>query len=109
MPVLGIVVLSTLVFNTSKAKEIVKEVKDRVEDVKVPLSDLKNEKQELSNYPILQEDTSKNRRNNNQDANSPDLIFNEVEIMPVPSGGIKQFRRWISDNINIHRLQLMPV
>lgn len=97
LPLLGVVVFSTLVFNTSKAKEIVREVEAGVEEVKVPVRNFKQGNTELlNNYTA--EDTTKNRRNNKQDANSPDLIFNEVEIEPMPPGGMLEFRKWIGGN-----------
>lgn len=98
LPLIAVVAFSTIVFNTSKAKEIVNSVESSVENIQVSARDLKDEKQVLSNYPLAKEDTTKNRSNNKQDANSPDLIFKTVEIVPVPHGGMPSFRKWISDN-----------
>ena len=97
LPLVGIVVFSTLVFNTSKAKAVVKNLGNKVEGVNVLINNSENEKVLLVNNPV-QEDTTKNRKNNKQDANNPDLIFNEAEISPIPPGGMEEFRKWIGEN-----------
>lgn len=43
LPLIAVVALSTLVFNTSKAKDVVKEIENKIEDVKLPIRNIKTE------------------------------------------------------------------
>lgn len=97
LPLVGVVVFSTLLFNTSKAKTVVKDLENKVEDVKLLVSNGEDENLLLAHNNV-QEDTTKNRRNNKQDANSSDLIFSETEILALPPGGMTAFRKWIAEN-----------
>lgn len=97
LPLLTVVALSTLLFNTSKAKAVVKNIENKIEEVKVN-SDKNNLSSEILPSEYLQEDTTKKRRNNKQDANSSDLIFKTTEILAEPPGGMTAFRQWIEEN-----------
>ncbi|TJZ61259.1 energy transducer TonB [Sphingobacterium olei] len=110
LPVILVVLGSTLIFNTSKAKNIVAEFENKVADVAVPLlpggegqpseafGESKNPAeiqgpreeesiiQQLTNEVLIQEDTVGNE------------IFTAVEVTPEPPGGMAAFRKWIADN-----------
>lgn len=93
VPLIGIVGLSTLLFNTSKAKEIVKKVESGIAEVKVPTTNapqgivsngvLVDRDEEVMHTP-LKADTSK--------------VFTQSEILPDPKGGMEKFRSWIGEN-----------
>lgn len=109
-PVLLLVVASTLVFNTSKAKDIVADIENQVLDVNLPVSPLSpkvqasaaNVDEDLSAIAFMEEqNTAKQdgimREVNPQDTTGNEL-FTEVEVFPEPKGGMIAFRKWIEQN-----------
>ena len=104
IPAIMVVGLSTLVFNTSRAKNIVSDVASVIEDVKMPV--IKGTGQttpyigaDLSlmdaiREELIQQDTSKKIIQ----TTPGNEIFEAVEISPEPPGGMAAFRRWIGEN-----------
>jgi outer membrane biosynthesis protein TonB len=101
IPAVLVVGLSTLVFNTSRAKTVVAKVESKMEDVKLPASDISSiENQDkvvqLPNIEIINpisqivaNDTIKEGGNE---------VFVTTEINPEPPGGMQAFLKWIGEN-----------
>lgn len=96
IPLLAVLVLSTLVFNTSNAKEIVNGVEGKVEDLKLPTrityrpsEQIANVEQSIQRPSVLQiADTIKREKSQ----------IAAAEVHPEPPEGMATFRRWISNN-----------
>lgn len=94
VPAVLVVGLSTLIFNTSRAKSAVAKVESKMEDVKLPTQNdiVKNDNNNLnsiSSLSIIAQDTLKE---------GGDELFTETEILPEPKGGMNAFRKWVGDN-----------
>lgn len=128
LPFLLIVAGSTLLFNTSKAKEIVSTVENSIQDVALPIKkEVQSgqvfsgkgleEKQSIMNLnplhvvegeqlSFIEQDTTKKivgRILKDAPAQSHidrngNVLFTSVEINPSPKMGMNAFRKWISDN-----------
>ncbi len=126
LPFLLIVTGSTLLFNTSRAKEFVSSVEDRIQDVALPIKkestfgsvaseEQQNEAKHVINpiqttldetsLSLLVQDTTKKTGRISKDAMSKshvdqdgNLVFESVEVPPAPKGGMDLFRKWIADN-----------
>lgn len=95
IPAVMVVGLSTIVFNTSRAKNVVAKVEAKIEQAHLPL----NEEISASSLPIsvkenqlppsVATDTIKEEGNE---------IFTQTEILAEPKGGLSAFRKWIGDN-----------
>lgn len=101
LPVLLVAIGSTLVFNTSRAKEVVASVETQLADVSFPKSAISADRMEsevgTSNLLLLTEqDTSK--KINTQDPVGDEVIFETTEINPEPPGGMVAYRKWIGEN-----------
>jgi hypothetical protein len=100
IPVLLIAIGSTLVFNTSRAKEVVTGVETQLTDVGFPKSipgGRGEMEAETSNLLSLTElDTSK--KTNAKTQIDDDVIFEVAEINPEPPGGMAAYRKWIGLN-----------
>lgn len=100
LPVLLIAIGSTLVFNTSRAKEVVASVETHLTDVanpKVVTEDIVDtDVSDLSS--IIQQDTSKKGRIKLKTKVEEDIVFEKAEITAEPYGGMVAFRRWIGNN-----------
>lgn len=127
LPMLLVVVASTLVFNTSRAKDLVIDVESSINQVEIPgttASTVANEEQIMpSQAPELQkvsptgyvqfnlEDrmmTEGLRKLIQQDTTNPrkDIVFTEVEVVPEPVGGMRQFMLWVSNNYDYPKAAL---
>ena len=99
LPLVGVLVLSTLVFNTSKAREFVQVVENKVEDVSLPSPKIEDISKGIADQPIeeLQPvkiiDTAKRKQ-----LEGGDELFVTTEINPEPPGEIEAFRKWIGEN-----------
>ncbi|TDQ76532.1 energy transducer TonB [Sphingobacterium yanglingense] len=101
LPVLLVAIGSTLVFNTSRAKEVVASVETQLADVSFPKSAISADRMEsevgTSNLLLLtDQDTSK--KINTQDPVGDEVIFETTEINPEPPGGMVAYRKWIGEN-----------
>ncbi|SKB46200.1 BlaR1 peptidase M56 [Sphingobacterium nematocida] len=108
LPILLIVVCSTLIFNTSRARAVVSDVESKIVDVdflKVEHNSgsVSDGKEEI----FIAQDTSKKggeiRKQKNDEGKVVTTgdgteLFESVEIQPEPSGGMVAFRRWIGEN-----------
>jgi hypothetical protein len=116
LPLLLVVVGSTLVFNTSKARAVVSSVEGQIHDVTLRIKEeplvipraqedeLPEVTEEMSIALVVQQDTIKKggRITQNGSAqshtdNTGDELFTSVEINPMPKMGMDGFRRWIAD------------
>lgn len=108
IPLMLVVAASTIIFNNSKAKEIVQNVEQKIEDVALPTKTASTspitQKEEFSNPEVLVDeeikdfiiqDTSKRKKGLQEEGNE---LFSSVEVLPEPPGGIAAFRKWISEN-----------
>ncbi|GGH05148.1 TonB family protein [Sphingobacterium alkalisoli] len=111
LPLVLVVVGSTLIFNTSKAKNIVAEFENKVADVAIPLSSSADDQPSgVFAEPISlveavtesQEETAATQQFVSQVIAQEDTVGNEiftaVEVVPEPPGGFTTFRKWIADN-----------
>lgn len=94
IPAVLVVGLSTIIFNTSRAKNVVAKVESKIEDVKLPTQNdivSKNNTDLNSEFSpeTLKQDTIRE---------GGDELFTETEINPEPPGGMNAFRKWIGDN-----------
>ncbi len=100
IPVLLIAIGSTLVFNTSRAKEVVTGVETQLTDVGFPkaIQGGRGEMEaETSNLlSLTEQDTSK--KTNAKTQIDDDVIFEVAEINPEPPGGMAAYRKWIGLN-----------
>lgn len=103
IPMLVIVAGSTLVFNTSKAKEIVNTIEQKIEDVTLPEKAEQMDVRETSvKLPDVLEETiiltpdQQDTTNKTKD----ETVFSSVEINPEPPGGMSAYIKWISENYN---------
>lgn len=94
VPAVLIVGLSTVVFNTSRAKGVVANVESKMEDVKLAVD---NENTSQSNIYQNAEHSS-NAIAQDTIKEGGDEIFKQTEILPEPAGGMSVFRKWIGDN-----------
>lgn len=99
IPLVVVLLLSTLIFNTSKAKEVLEVVETGVKDVKVTINSrpskvisARGRVQERPSAGIIPIDTTKHI------VNPGNEIFENAEILAVPNGGMVKFREWIGDN-----------
>lgn len=96
IPAFLIVGLSTVIFNTSRAKSVVAKVESKIEDMNTPLS------QEINTARIEQflAQVEKSSLVNIQDTikEGGNEIFTQTEINPEPPGGMDKFRKWIGKN-----------
>lgn len=110
LPVLVTVVLSTLVFNTSRAKEVIASVESQIADVELPKT--------ISDVKIAQSDAvfSTENKFNTKDIHSlkdnkiiqhaepgnateqEEKIVENPEVFAEPKGGMTAFRKWIGEN-----------
>lgn len=79
-PVLGLTLLSTLVFNSSKAKSMVRDIENKVEYTAVITAEPD------TTGTKMKEDAEKQK------------VFTATEVNPEPVGGLANFRKWIGDN-----------
>ncbi|MFD2968183.1 M56 family metallopeptidase [Sphingobacterium bambusae] len=79
-PVLGLTLLSTLVFNSSKAKSLVRDIENKVEYTAVITAEPD------TTGTKMKEDAEKQK------------VFTATEVNPEPVGGLANFRKWIGDN-----------
>lgn len=113
-PVITLAVLSTLIFNTSKARGLVHQVETQVEGALVKdrfevrsqedrmptvFSEgvVDNGEKEVSNTTAKTDqkrDTTRNK--GNEDIRT--MVFSNPEIMAEPVGGIMNFRKWVGEN-----------
>lgn len=120
IPFLFVIGASTLIFNTSKAREIVSDVENQIQDVTLKVSpetvaQAHSSGGEFISTPenglfdiaplIAQEDTTKRSGRISQNGESRwhkdhtgQKLFESVEILPVPKGGMEAFRMWIANN-----------
>lgn len=100
-PVILLAVLSTLIFNTSKAKDLVQNIEDKVEDAKID-----NVQKHLS-LPFTEsgEIVAAVRQQvklvgTKTDAEPRDTtkLSSKIEVSPEPIGGFERFRSWIGEN-----------
>ncbi|MBE8720171.1 M56 family metallopeptidase [Sphingobacterium pedocola] len=111
LPVILVVVGSTLIFNTSKARNIVADFENKVADVAIPLSSsVDDQPSEAPKEPIhLMEVPLGSQEGNRvlqqlalevitQEDTVGKEIFTAVEVQPEPPGGMAAFRKWISEN-----------
>lgn len=100
IPVILIVICSTLIFNTSRAKEVVANVESHLTDVSFPklvTEDIVEE--DMSGViSIMQQDTSKKARIVLKAKEREDVVFERTEVTAEPHGGMVAFRRWIGEN-----------
>jgi TonB family protein len=101
IPAVLVVGISTVVFNSSRAKGVIAKVESKMEDVKLPTSDMSVQIENSTVFkqshlesvnPLVQimaNDTIKEGGNE---------IFIETEINPEPPGGMDEFRKWIGNN-----------
>lgn len=95
IPAVMVVGLSTIVFNTSRAKNVVAKVEAKIEQAQIPLneeisaSSLTTSVTENQLPPSVATDTVKEEGNE---------IFTQTEILAEPKGGLNAFRKWIGDN-----------
>lgn len=100
LPVLLITIGSTLVFNTSRAKEVVAGMETQLVDVTFPkdiLGGSAARDEETSNL-VAPTDQDTSKKINAQGQVDDDVIFQTAEINPEPPGGMVAYRRWIGDN-----------
>ncbi|WP_022829256.1 M56 family metallopeptidase [Sphingobacterium paucimobilis] len=100
LPVLLITIGSTLVFNTSRAKEVVAGMETQLVDVTFPkdiLGGSAARDEETSNL-VTPTDQDTSKKINAQGQVDDDVIFQTAEINPEPPGGMVAYRRWIGDN-----------
>ena len=106
VPAVLVVGLSTIIFNTSRAKSLVAKVENKIEDVKMlgsETSTVQFEQKASSTIPLeivetpiveLLQDTTKKKGLQE----GGDELFSAVEVNPEPPGGMTAFRKWISEN-----------
>ncbi len=94
VPAVLIVGLSTVVFNTSRAKGVVANVESKIEDLKLAVD---NENTSQANINLNAEHSS-NAIAQDTIKEGGDEIFKETEILPEFPGGMSVFRKWIGDN-----------
>ncbi|WP_164122263.1 M56 family metallopeptidase [Sphingobacterium sp. xlx-130] len=109
IPVLLIVVCSTLIFNTSRARAVVADIESKIVDADFLIGEQKsgtifNGKSEVF---VIQDTLKKGGKirevENSQEKAAVILegsteLFESVEIQPEPPGGMVAFRRWIAEN-----------
>ena len=99
LPLVGVLVLSTLVFNTSKAREIVQVVENKVEDILLPSPKIHDISKGIADQsieelqPVKIIDTTKRKL-----LEGGEELFVTTEINPEPPGEIEAFRKWIGEN-----------
>ncbi|MCS4228279.1 M56 family metallopeptidase [Sphingobacterium sp. BIGb0165] len=125
LPMLLLVAGSTLVFNTTRAKDIVSDVESSINQVEIaaPTKVLKEQDEWFGKNIDIQLDTIKSRkvadanqakldaerviaeqqmkgRDSSLDSLNPNFnaIFTAVEIVPQPEGGMANFMNWVSTN-----------
>ncbi|MBL1407903.1 M56 family metallopeptidase [Sphingobacterium faecale] len=100
IPLVLIIAGSTLIFNTSRAKEVVADVEAQLADVTFPkdiLGGSTEMDEETSNLLApMDQDTSK--KINAQGQVDDDVIFETAEINPEPPGGMVAYRKWIGES-----------
>ncbi|GHE23646.1 M56 family metallopeptidase [Sphingobacterium griseoflavum] len=79
-PVLGLTLLSTLLFNSSNAKSMVHDIENKVAQTTMVTSS---------------QDTTKTQR---EATDEKQKIFTATEVNPEPIGGMANFRKWIGEN-----------
>ncbi|MFU1858810.1 energy transducer TonB [Sphingobacterium sp. NGMCC 1.201703] len=125
LPMLLVVMGSTLVFNTTRAKDIVSDVESSINQVELTTATemMKVEDGLFTNNRELRSDTTKNRKvtdakqakldaeraaaerqmkdgNTKLDSLDPafNAIFTAVEVNPEPIGGMVNFMNWVATN-----------
>ncbi|MGE8380875.1 MAG: TonB family protein, partial [Sphingobacterium sp.] len=128
LPMLLVVVGSTLVFNTTRAKDIVSDVESSINQVEIAgakdvATDLEKlmEANETSKskltaivepiQPGIEGHIALNSEGGKliqQDTTNPmaNAIFTEVEIIPEPVGGMRKFMTWVSNNYDYPKAAL---
>ena len=104
IPVLLVIVGSTVVFNTSRAQAVVSAVENQFLDVK--LTDKVEEKvldtslESETELPDALASSDFNAIESERDTLKwgGDELFESVEVLPEPKGGMAAFRKWIADN-----------
>lgn len=100
-PVMLLAILSTLIFNTSKAKDIVQHL-----EAKVEYTTLDNMQKQLSLNMLTEEpeEDAKTvsaptvRDTTAVEARDTTKLFTETEVLPEPVGGFANFRAWLAKN-----------
>ena len=101
IPALLVVGLSTVVFNTSRAKSVVAKVESKIEDVKLPSTEISSKENQSGDFqlPKLESFNPVNQiAPNDTIKEGRDELFTATEILPEPNGGLQAFRKWIGDN-----------
>lgn len=99
VPVLVTVVFSTILFNTSRAKEVVADLESTISDVKIVKPDaVFSAEEKLNTKEISLKDESIGNGISVVDAVQQEKIFDKPEILPEPKGGMIAFRKWIGQN-----------
>ncbi|WP_159634218.1 energy transducer TonB [Sphingobacterium composti Ten et al. 2007 non Yoo et al. 2007] len=98
IPAVLVVGLSTVVFNTSRAKSVIAKVESRMENTQIPL-DYNNENPTLIQPTQLESiRVVTNNVTNDTIKEGGDELFTVTEILPEPPGGMKEFLKWIGNN-----------
>jgi len=128
LPMLLVVAGSTLVFNTSRAKNLVADMEGSISQLEIsgskesatPAEELEKVHQvpepqwisktepvqfELEGSTMMDQAAGKliQRDTTNPNANA---IFKEVEVVPEPVGGMRQFMSWVSNNYDYPKAAL---
>ncbi|MEI2274985.1 M56 family metallopeptidase [Sphingobacterium sp. ML3W] len=128
LPMLLVVVGSTLVFNTTRAKDIVSDVESSINQVEIAgAKDVATDLEKLMEanetpkskltaivepiQPGIEGHIALNSEGGKliqQDTTNPmaNAIFTEVEVIPEPVGGMRKFMTWVSNNYDYPKAAL---
>lgn len=128
LPMLLVVTASTLVFNTTRAKDLVTDMESSINQLEIPGS----KESAMSVEELISRNQAPGGRWNaiaepslalagsnvyaNESANAliqpdttnprKDIVFTEVEVLPEPVGGMRQFMMWVGNNYDYPKAAL---